>query len=425
MNKLWAAIIKEFRLLLRDRVGLAIMFLMPIVLVVIITSVQNSTFKMVNEKSIRLIVCNQDTGKLSKELLTSLKNLEMFDIHFISNKMDVIKMDDSLRKYDAMISMVIPIDFSAGLQQKLDYSTQKTMSSFGLTDEVLVKPGNVVNLQIYYNPVLQESFRQSVNGAFQSMISLTESKLMVKSLYSNINQQPMPESFENEILKTGISIEERIADDNGKNKLPNATQHNIPAWTIFAMFFMVISLGGNIVKEKLSGSFIRLKVLPTSYALGLIAKQIVYLMVVMLLVLVIFSIGVWVFPILNLPALNMPSDILGLIILTLVCGWCAISYALCVGVYSETQEQCSGFGAVSVVIMAALGGVFVPAFAMPESFVLIMKCTPFYWSLQSYYSLFLESRKLIDIVINLLPLLICIVAFQTAAFIGLKRKNLI
>ena len=31
---------------------------------------------------------------------------------------------------------------------------------------------------------------------------------------------------------------------------PNATQHNVPAWTIFAMFFVVMSLGGSVVREK-------------------------------------------------------------------------------------------------------------------------------------------------------------------------------
>jgi hypothetical protein len=34
------------------------------------------------------------------------------------------------------------------------------------------------------------------------------------------------------------------------------------------MFFVVISLAGSIVREKSSGSFIRLKTLPTNYFIG-------------------------------------------------------------------------------------------------------------------------------------------------------------
>jgi ABC-2 type transport system permease protein len=45
MLKLFAAIKKDLRLLMRDKAALAVMFGMPVLLVVIITSIQNSTFK--------------------------------------------------------------------------------------------------------------------------------------------------------------------------------------------------------------------------------------------------------------------------------------------------------------------------------------------------------------------------------------------
>jgi len=55
--------------------------------------------------------------------------------------------------------------------------------------------------------------------------------------------------------------------------VPNASQHNVPAWTIFAMFFVVISLGGALYGE-VERSFIRLKTLPTNYLVALLSKQI-------------------------------------------------------------------------------------------------------------------------------------------------------
>jgi len=52
MYKLWATIKKDVRVLLRDKVGLTFMFLMPIMLAIIITAVQNSTFELVNDNKI-------------------------------------------------------------------------------------------------------------------------------------------------------------------------------------------------------------------------------------------------------------------------------------------------------------------------------------------------------------------------------------
>ena len=63
----------------------------------------------------------------------------------------------------------------------------------------------------------------------------------------------------------------------------------------------------------------------------------------------------------------IPDSFFALVLVTLICGWCAISYALCIGVIANTQEQANGFGAVSVVLFAAIGGIFVPSFAMPQS----------------------------------------------------------
>jgi ABC-2 type transport system permease protein len=83
---------------------------------------------------------------------------------------------------------------------------------------------------------------------------------------------------------------------DGSRTVPNASQHNVPAWTIFAMFFVVMSLGSGIVREKQSGSFMRLKTLPTNYLVAMFSKQITYLGVTMIQAALIFSIGAWLFP---------------------------------------------------------------------------------------------------------------------------------
>ena len=49
MHKLLASTYKEFLLLTRDIGGIAILFIMPLVLIVTITLIQDSTFKTVNE----------------------------------------------------------------------------------------------------------------------------------------------------------------------------------------------------------------------------------------------------------------------------------------------------------------------------------------------------------------------------------------
>ncbi|MEI7597333.1 MAG: ABC transporter permease [Bacteroidota bacterium] len=425
MFKFISSIVKEFRLLIRDRVGLALMFLMPIVLVLVMTKIQNSTFELVNDNKISIILSNNDTSNVAKDFTAALIKTGTFKV-FSIKKSEENNLHELMHQHDALLALLVPDNFFSNLKNKAKANSNKALKGFGLgADSVGNIKISLDSLSIYFQPVLQESYRYSIRGALQSVLQIIENKLMIQSLYSSINGSAMPDGFEKDMMQNHTSFKEITLSNADSDKMPNASQHNVPAWTLFAMFFTVVSLGGNLVKEKLSGSFIRLKLLPTNYFFGLLAKQLVYLGVIIAQVIVIFSIGEWIFPLINLPELNLPSDWLSLIVITFVCGWCAISFALCIGVFAKTQEQSSGFGSVSVVILAAFGGVFVPAFAMPESFEFIMKLSPFYWGLESFYGLFLEGQSLNVLIMPLFPLIIISVILQVTAFIGLKRQGLI
>jgi ABC-2 type transport system permease protein len=426
MFKLKATIIKDIRILLRDKVGISLMFVMPIILVVVVTSIQNSTFQLVNKNRLPIIINNNDTGQASKQLITAINKIGMFKVSQVSGEQSEKLMTDAMHQKDAMLGVIIPADFSVKVTAKSKSIAGKALKSFGLEgDSVKHEAGDIDPLTIYYNPVLQESIRMSVQGAIRSALQLVESRETLRSLYFSINEKQLPEKLENEMLNNKTAINENPVSKDGTRSTPNATQHNVPAWTIFAMFFIIMSLGGSVVREKVSGSFIRLKTLPTNYIVGLLSKQITYLVVTMLQAAVIFSIGIWLFPFFGLHALNLPADILALVIVTIVCGWCAVSYAICVGVFADTQEQANGFGAVSIVILACVGGLMVPSFAMQGFFKSAADISPMHWCLQAYYTLFLEGGKLKDVVNNIIPLFTITLIFQFVTFIGLKRKNLI
>jgi len=426
MLKLRSTIIKDIRILTRDRVGLVLMFVMPIILVLVITSIQNSTFELVNDNKIRLLISNKDQGKASKQLTEAIDKIGLFKIKNIDGSTSEKHLSEMMNEEDALLILIIPEDFTERLSAKAEDLTSRTLSELGLMDGAgAIEISSVGPLTLYYNPVLQESYRYSIQSAFRSVLQIVENKLMLESLYQTLNDTDLPKRLEEDIVKNQVQIREIPLTRTGGKAIPNATQHNVPAWTIFAMFFIVISLGSNVVKEKRSGSFIRLKTLPTSFLINLTSKQVTYLIVSMAQVFVIFSIGIWLFPLIGLPALNLPSDIPGLIVVSVVCGWCALSYAICIGVFAQTQEQANGIGAVSIVILAAVGGLLVPSFAMPSTFQFIMVLSPLHWCLESYYGLFLENGKLQDVLSYLLPLLGITIFLQLLAIAGLKRKNLI
>lgn len=426
MFKLRATILKDIRILLRDKVGLMLMLLMPVLLAIVITTVQNSTFELVNNNKVPLILYNKDTGQVSTEFIRALDKIGMFELKNLDSSQNEKDIVSRMHAKDALVAIIIPENYTDQTLSKAKNITKEALKNVNIAEDSVKNVSiNEIPLTLYYHPVLQQSFRNSINGALRSALQLVQSKYIVRQLYTTVNEQTIPDSLENQITANQLPVNEIPVSRDGSRNIPNATQHNIPAWTIFAMFFIVISLGSSIVREKQSGSFVRLRTLPTNFMVALASKQITYLFVTLLQAAIIFSIGTWLFPKMELPPLNLPADKLGLFLVTLACGWCATSFAICIGVFAQTQEQSNGFGAVSIVILAAIGGLLVPSFAMPASFQLIMRLSPLHWCLEAYYGLFLEGGTLKDILMNIIPLLVITVVLQLIAIYGLKRKNLI
>lgn len=426
MYKLRATILKDIRILLRDKVGLIFMFGMPIILAVVITALQNSTFELVNDNKVPLLLCNRDTGEAGKQLVTAIEKVGLFNMKQVIGNKTEKEISDRMHAKDALIAIIIPANFSADMDVKAKNISGKALNELGLeTDTINANKESIESITLMYHPVLQESFRQSIKGALRSALQLVATKQILKALYFSLNEKQLPPDLEQEIVSNEVGINEIPISRDGSRNIPNSTQHNIPAWTIFAMFFIVISLGSSVVKEKVNGSFVRLKTLPTNYMVALLSKQITYLIVTLVQAAVIFSIGIWLFPRMGLPALNLPSDLGGLFLVSIITGWCAVSFAICIGVFSNTLEQANGIGAVSIVLLAAIGGLLVPSFAMPASFQVLLRISPLHWCLEAFYGLFLEGGKLKDILINILPLFAITVIFQLIALAGLKTKNLI
>ena len=68
MKKIFYCIYKEYKVLVRDKAALAVTFLMPMALVFIVTIIQDSTFKSVNETSVPLLLVDKDKDSLSFKL---------------------------------------------------------------------------------------------------------------------------------------------------------------------------------------------------------------------------------------------------------------------------------------------------------------------------------------------------------------------
>ena len=331
MHKLLASIKKESLIVLNDRAGLLLMYLMPIMLVFIITLVQDSSFRMVSENQVRVLIVNDDLGDRGDSLIQLLQNSGSFKLTVTKNQSPE-EMQRQLLDENRLLAIHIPANFSKQLLRKASQVTDLMLTEFGVKDSINdVAVYKMDPLTLYYDPVLQENYRFSISSSIYAYLGSLENGLVMENLYKEMGYDRVPVPIKNKLANERIAIVEKPASGSNNNLIPNATQHNVPAWSIFAMFFMVVSLGGNIVKERLNGSFVRLRTMPTGFSLILFSKMMVYLFVAMTQLMIIMLIGIYVFPLIGLQRLVIPDNYLAVVVVSLFAGFAAVSYATLIG----------------------------------------------------------------------------------------------
>ena len=253
--------------------------------------------------------------------------------------------------------------------------------------------------------------------AVDQMISKIETQSIYKAFQEQITDDPTEEVFETDKF---ISFKEILPVENNKELIPNSVQHNVPAWTLFAIFFIIVPLSINIVKEKSQGTFVRLRTNPVSYATVLGGKTIVYLLVCIIQFVLMLLIGVYLFPAIGLPKLDISGRLPLLFTVAIFAGLAAIGLGLLLGTIAKTQEQSAPFGATFVVILAAMGGVWVPVFIMPKFMQALSNISPMNWGLNAFYDVFLRNGSLLDIMPELLLLL---AFFLITTFMAITYNN--
>lgn len=394
-NSTW----KETLLLRRDKAGLLVLFFMPAALVIIITLVQENVMELTGEKSSDVLLIDQDGGIIGERLKSTMLGTER------------IQLIESIDNIDEAIHRVANGDFQVCIFIPENSSKQLKTKAQTLFDHDSSTDQTVSSLPIYFDPGVLPGFRSGI----MAMLQLTVFRIEMESKIQVLEQKaaelmPPPgmtdetQSFDLKRLSDNLLVvEEKLAGEE-ITSYPSAVQRNIPAWSLFGLFFTCIPLAGSLLMERKSGIWIRLRSQPVSPVSLLIGKIIGYVGICFCQVSLIVLIGHYLFPYIGLPAFHLAGNVLALIVITLSCSLAACGYGVFLGSICTTLEQASMFGSISIVIAAALGGTMVPTYAMPGIMQQISVYSPLNWGLNSYLDVLLRGFTLPQIGNNILKL---------------------
>jgi ABC-2 type transport system permease protein len=393
------------------------------VLIITVTLIQDTTFKKVNDVKIPILLVDNDNGKVSQSVSENFKKSEAFAIvtQIDNQKITEAIAKEAVFKGKYQLAIVIPENLSDDLQTKINQNVDHIVSSFSEPDSTAKANLKVLSqkeVKLYFDPAVQISFKNGVMSAIDKMISQIETQ----SIYATFQEQ-LGEDVVTFDQKSFITFKEIVPKINDREIIPNSAQHNVPAWTLFAIFFIVIPLSINIVKEKNQGTFVRLRTNPVSYAIVLAGKTIMYSIICMIQFYMMVAVAVFIFPQIGLPALNIEGNLFLMSLVALFSGFAAIGFGILIGTIAKTQEQSAPFGATATIVLAAIGGVWVPVFAMPKMMQIIAKCSPMNWGLNAFYDVLLRKATLIDIFPEISLLFVFFTLTTTVAIFYDKKKR--
>lgn len=355
MKKFLAILKKDTLLLVRDWPGLAILFIMPAVLLIVITFTQEGAIPS-KQSGMKIAIVDSDSSDFGQALVSDLKSTGYFN--FITLATDT-EARESILKGACQMAVIVP-----------DSATEKLYATL---NDSSAEPAGIVFL---YDPAVQKVFKDAVIMPVSSLVQLTAVKVLMTKYIPEFTEQL-------------VAVNEEPVREKNMEFRPSLLQNNVPAFTLFAMFFIVIPLAGSIINEKTNGTYNRIRTLPVSHLEVVAAKITMFLVVCILQFVFLMFIGKYIMPLLGeQSSLDLKVNIFSLLAALISSSFAAIGFGLMVGSFANTHGQAATFGSVMVVILALLGGIFVPVHMLPEVMRKISSISPLRWGTDAFLGVF-------------------------------------
>lgn len=365
---LFALIKKELLALIRDVHGLAALFLMPVVFIIIMSLALKDVYSPAI-KSLPYVVDNRDNGQLALALLSEWE--QRHGKPWVSSA----NWADDVRSGQLGYALVIEKDFSGTVAAE--------------------QPAGNVHIRLITDPGLEA-------GAFaanKAELVAIATELRARALLAAARMPQRSAGAEaGALMKDSgppvtVSAQALVdAERLAAGSRPTAVQQNVPAWLVFGMFFVVASLANLFLQERQCGALARLASLGVPTSMMIWSKALPYLAINGLQAALMLAVGVWLMPLLGGDALSLAGIHWGALMLVLLAvSMAAISLALALASLVRTYAQASAVGPIVNILMAAIGGVMVPKFVMPDVMQRLAEFSPMNWGLEGMLAVLLRG----------------------------------
>ena len=358
--KLYYALKKEFIVLLRDKSALIALFVMPMAFILILSLALKDVYKEYSSANLSYIIVNLDKDKNSQKFIQELKEYKNLKF-IIKDNLHEAKRLTKDEQYN--FTLVINPNFSKELYK--------------------IEAKNLI--EIYTSSITKAHIKLYFESKIAQKIMMLKVQKMIDSM-TMYNDSVHPTPY------TKLIHTHYLYNNINRQNIPTATQQNVPAWIVFSMFFVIIPISTLFITERNDGTFARLKAMNSSKFILFVSKVIPYMVINQLQLISMILVGIFIVPLLGGDRLDIVGvDFVALFVIGLSISFGAVGFALFLSSLMKSTEQASTVGALSSILMGAVGGIMVPKLVMPPFMQQMSMLSPMSWGLEGMLDVFVRN----------------------------------
>lgn len=396
-----ALINAKLKILVRDRIALALVFIMPVIFFAIFAGIFGGGMGSGPTPRVVAVVVDEDQTEISKALIANLKDagagMRIIETYSANDNQSIPWTAEEAResvlggKVDAAI--IIPKGF------KIDFSGQSKTPILVLVDPSNPIAGTMIPGMIQGAAMQGNRFTMIENG-------MTEFEKFGGALTPQ--QQAAMKSWESQMAADEKAAKNSNATDNSKTdhamvpvtvedvqKQETGEKRSMVAYYaagigVMFLLFSVAGASGSLLEDQEAGILERMISSPLGMTRLLIANWVwislmgmVSMFTLYLFATFVFGLGPWT-----------GARIISCIVITLFTAAAASGLGLLLATACRTRGQLAGISTVIILVMSALGGSMMPRFVMPEIVQEISWYVTFNaWSVEGYLEVFWYSTS--------------------------------
>jgi ABC-2 type transport system permease protein len=377
---------KDLKILFKDIGGIAMLFLMPMMFIIVMSTALQGLFNTGSDtQPRRLPVVNLDRGECAGEVIAALDSIDGIEVEtdWDGETLTREQADALVTDEERAVVVVFPADFSQQIEARSEDAGATA------TIELVTDPA----VSVQFIAPIQGMVLGAAERVAETEVAQARIAADLASAFARLPAEMRPALDQITIEANGASVVDlkQVAPTEMKTEFePDTYQQNVPGYTVLGVFFIVGTMASSILVEKREGTFRRLLVAPLPRPILLAGKILPYYLVNLIQIAIMFGAAHLLFGM----AFGDPA---ALIAISMALAAAATGLGIMVAALAKTDAQIGGLTSLLTLTMSAVGGCLMPTYIMPGFLQALSRFTPHNWAMQGFQDVLVRGYGLAGI----------------------------